>query len=458
MGDMLEGCTDREWVSDLPKAAGMVNSPFLSFRTVAVIYIAAVHPVHVMVPPLKYCPSLPFHRSNPDKPVISSECCSCQSQRGEDYFNATQGIVYAHVENQAQCMARCMSLSYPYWKDTPSPTMGVIAGTLGVWTLFDYGGEPGPWPTVSSSFGQFDLAGFAKSAAYWYRANWLARVPQEDAGRPPLPAQHVVRISQGWSTPPPNVSWPPVPMPPTCNYTALQDTCPSAPGPDPKNTAFTNCINCVRKHNRTAKTLGCMGKNVWPDYCHAVGPGFPDRSGLVDVQVFSDTPQVELVLNSRSLGIKPCPAFNNANFENVKYAAGNLTAVGRDASGKELARHTILTAGPAAAIVLSLDTPSPTTGTGTALVLDGHDAALVRATVVDANGLTVATADPVVTFLVLHGPARVAGVHNGDAKSHEAQAATSRHAYHGLVRAVVKVWGYLLPLSSARDTTNLNAR
>jgi hypothetical protein len=50
----------------------------------------------------------------------------------------------------------------------PTPDMGEIVGTLGVWTLFDYGGEPGPWPLVSASFGQFDIAGFAKSAAYWY--------------------------------------------------------------------------------------------------------------------------------------------------------------------------------------------------------------------------------------------------------------------------------------------------
>jgi hypothetical protein len=39
------------------------------------------------------------------------------------------------------------------------------------------------------------------------------------------------------------------------------------------------------------------------------------------------------------------------------------------------------------------------------------------------------------------GPGRVVGVHNGDAKSHEPQHASTRHAYHGLARAVVKVRG-----------------
>ena len=43
------------------------------------------------------------------------------------------------------------------------------------------------------------------------------------------------------------------------------------------------------------------------------------------------------------------------------------------------------------------------------------------------------------TFAITSGPGRVSGVHNGDAKSHEAQAATVRRAYHGLVRVAVKV-------------------
>ena len=247
----------------------------------------------------------------------------------------------------------------------------------------------------------------------------------------------MVRISQSWSSPPPKVPVPPVPTPHTCNYTALQEVCPSSPGAGAG--AYQACVTCVRHHNKTAKALRCDGANLWPDYCHGVGPSFPDHSGEVDVQVFASTPNVELILNGASLGTQPSPAFNYTNFAHVAYAPGNLTAVGRDASGKELARHTILTAGAPVGIVLSIDAPSRITGTGSALLLDGHDAALVRATVVDAHGATVATADHAVTFLIAHGPGKVVGVHNGDAKSHEPQAATYRHAYHGLARAVVKV-------------------
>jgi len=310
-----------------------------------------------------------IHADNPGKAVVSSECCSCESQRGEDVANASAGVSYPHSLAQAQCLERCMEHSYPYWRGNPSPVAGVVAGTLGVWTLFDYGGEPGPWPLVASSFGQFDMAGFAKSASYWYRSLWLAAVAADDPGRPPLPATHVVRVSQTWNA---NAA---APLPPQ-----------------------------------------------------------------MDVQVFSDLPLIELVMNGDSLGSAPCAPGGFASFLNVTYAPGNLTAVGRQsAGGRVLGSHTQLAAGAPASIELSLDAPSVATGTGSALLLDGHDAAMVRATVRDASGRVVDGADNLLTFAVKSGPGRVVGVHNGDAKSHEPQIATSRRAYHGLARAVVKV-------------------
>ena len=55
--------------------------------------------------------------------------------------------------------------------------------------MFDYYGEPsyGPyerWPRVSSTFGAFDLAGFAKPATSWYRSWWLHDVPDTSADKP----------------------------------------------------------------------------------------------------------------------------------------------------------------------------------------------------------------------------------------------------------------------------------
>ena len=310
-----------------------------------------------------------IHSQNPGKAVVSSECCSCQSQRGENFLNISAGISYPHTGAQAHCMQRCMDRKYPYWRGNPEPKVGVVAGVLGVWTLFDYAGEPGPWPLVTSAFGQFDVAGFAKSASYWYRSLWLAGVPPTDPGRPPLPTRHVVRVSQSWNVPPPNSSF-----------------------------------------------------------------------AAIDVQVFSDLPHVELLLNGRSFGSLPCGPGSFATFAAIPFIPGNLTAVGRRSPGGDaLAMHTQLAAMSPAYIELTLDVPSAATGTGTALLLDGHDAGLVRATIRDASGRIVPSADNAVTFTVDSGPGKVLGVHNGDAKSHEPQAVTTRRAYHGLVRAVIKV-------------------
>jgi hypothetical protein len=70
----------------------------------------------------------------------------------------------------------------------------------------------------------------------------------------------------------------------------------------------------------------------------------------------------------------------------VAFTPGNLTVVGLDHQGNVAASDWSVTSGPAVAIVLSLDCPNPLTGTGSKLLLDGQDVALVRATLVDSAG------------------------------------------------------------------------
>lgn len=323
-------------------------------------------------------------------------------------------------------------------QSSPHPNQYHPLISLAVWTLFDYGGEPGPWPLVSSSFGQFDLAGFAKSASHWYRANWLAAVPPSDAGRPPVPHADVVRISQSWSPPPATPPWAPMPPGVRCDYDLFERLCPMEPWPVPWDDQHA-CMACANGHQKQLVDAGCKGQNVWPNYCAGLGPNFANATRPLDVQVFTNAPKVELLLNGRSLGVSPAPPLGFAEFPNITFSRGNLTAVGLSAKGAAMASHSILAAGAPMAIVLSVDCPSAGTGTGDMLLADGHDAALVRATIVDAAGRTVSEGAPLVTFSVQSGPGRIAGVHNGDAKSHEPQAANSRRAYHGLARAVVRV-------------------
>ena len=77
------------------------------------------------------------YEANKDKNHISSECCSCQTQRGEDTQNESTGLTYPHNLEQANCMQRCMNITYPKYSSAAGSSVGIISGTSGVWTLFD---------------------------------------------------------------------------------------------------------------------------------------------------------------------------------------------------------------------------------------------------------------------------------------------------------------------------------
>jgi hypothetical protein len=67
-----------------------------------------------------------IHAENPGKAMVSSECCSCESQRGEDFPDATKGISYPHTTTQAECLQSCMNKSYSFWRGNPKPGIGVV--------------------------------------------------------------------------------------------------------------------------------------------------------------------------------------------------------------------------------------------------------------------------------------------------------------------------------------------
>ena len=164
-----------------------------------------------------------------------------------------------------------------------------------------------------------------------------------------------------------------------------------------------------------------------------------------------------------SAGPVPSPPFGAVLFPAVPFSPGTLTAEGLVADGTTvLASDAARSWGAPAALVLSLDAPSLATGTGDgALLLDGGDVALVRATVVDAAGNPCGDATDNITFAVSspgasESPQRgfcwvpsadprpsppalpVIGVGNGDPSDQSPNAGPWRGAYHGLARAIVK--------------------
>eukprot|EP01065_Artemidia_motanka_P030865 TRINITY_DN3700_c1_g1_i2.p1 TRINITY_DN3700_c1_g1~~TRINITY_DN3700_c1_g1_i2.p1 ORF type:complete len:955 (+),score=244.92 TRINITY_DN3700_c1_g1_i2:106-2970(+) len=164
----------------------------------------------------------------------------------------------------------------------------------------------------------------------------------------------------------------------------------------------------------------------------------PNGSPTRTIHVYTNAHSVKLFVNGKQVGAQDMPFFGTAEFT-VTYEAGELTAAAYDAMGKQLANFTRTTPGAGRTIRLSIDSPSPLTGTGSALVADGEDVAMLRAEVLQADGSLAVLSNDSLTFRVVSGPGAVIATHNGDPASQEAQHSPTHRAYHGLSRAFVKV-------------------
>ncbi|KQW50825.1 MULTISPECIES: beta-galactosidase GalA [unclassified Roseateles] len=146
---------------------------------------------------------------------------------------------------------------------------------------------------------------------------------------------------------------------------------------------------------------------------------WPGRDGQpIDVRVYANTDEVELLLNGQSLGRKPLARYAHLQWR-VPYAPGSLVARGYQA-GKLVATETVATTGNGSAVRLTADR--------TRIRADGDDVAVVRISVVDREGRVVPTAGHRIGFEA-SGPARLIGMGNGDPGSHEADKPAEFHRY-----------------------------
>lgn len=136
---------------------------------------------------------------------------------------------------------------------------------------------------------------------------------------------------------------------------------------------------------------------------------WPDRGGRpIEVRVFANGDEVELFLNTQSLGRKPMEQNGHVSW-NVPYAPGTLLARSYR-GGRELATDTVVTTGPAAGVRLTTHRPQ--------VSADTTDLAIIAVEIVDAEGRVVPTAAQEISFS-LAGPGKIIGVGNGDPSSHE---------------------------------------
>ncbi|MBN2220653.1 MAG: DUF4982 domain-containing protein [Vallitaleaceae bacterium] len=115
------------------------------------------------------------HKEHPDWVIYGSETCSTVQSRGIYHFPYEQALL---ADDDEQCSS--LGNSTTSWgaksteaciladRDTPF-SMGQF-----IWTGFDYIGEPTPYHTKNSYFGQLDTAGFPKDSYYVYQSAWTS--------------------------------------------------------------------------------------------------------------------------------------------------------------------------------------------------------------------------------------------------------------------------------------------
>jgi beta-galactosidase len=156
---------------------------------------------------------------------------------------------------------------------------------------------------------------------------------------------------------------------------------------------------------------------------------WPGREGdALRMWVYTNCEEISLELNGKDVGTRP--AVNNiARWDDgVAYEPGTLVVRGvRD--GSIVAEQRNETAGDATHLACSVLSDE--------IAADGHDVALVRVSVVDANGRLCPWADYDILFSV-DGPGAVVAVGNGDPTSLEPHAASRRRAFRGRCLAIVR--------------------
>jgi beta-galactosidase len=208
---------------------------------------------------------------------------------------------------------------------------------------------------------------------------------------------------------------------------------------------------------RIARVLPPLPREPLPAPEPGMDPGPPPRPrylsdwtlrqpGHVEsLEIYTNCREVELFLNGKLLGVHARHADDSPLIWKVAYEPGVLRAVASN-DGNLAAADELRTAGAAAKIVLVADQQKLTPA--------WDDVSFARATVTDADGVTVPDAADLIQFEI-SGPGRIAALDNGDPSSHEPFVATEYHAYRGRCLAIVKATSANGPIVLTASATGL---
>ena len=113
------------------------------------------------------------HAAHPARVIYGSETMSTVQSRGVYHFPAARPLL---TDDDLQCSSLgnsrtswgALSAEYAIYMDRNAPfSLGQF-----IWTGWDYIGEPTPYHTKNSYFGQVDTAGFEKDNFYLFKAEW----------------------------------------------------------------------------------------------------------------------------------------------------------------------------------------------------------------------------------------------------------------------------------------------
>lgn len=334
------------------------------------------------------------HQNSPNGTVLGTETCSTVSSRGVYKFPVEEnhGDTYEDGQISSYDLESCIWSNLPdddwVWQDKAPWVTGEF-----VWTGFDYLGEPTPydeyWPSRSSYFGIYDLAGLPKDRAYLYRTHWA-------------PEKKTLHILPHWTFPGREGQQTPVFV-----YTSY-----------PEAELFVNGKSQGRLRHQDITLDEYREHRIdvrmpWGDMSKFADPNAPDSKNR---------------LNRYRL-----------RWMNVKYEPGEIKVVAYNSDGSVAEEKTVKTAGKPHHIVLSADRAEiSATPTKNGKALDCPDMSFVTATVVDKDGNVCPDADNQLVFTVSGPSAEYNSACNGDATSLEPFTKPTMKAFHGKLVIVLE--------------------
>lgn len=324
--------------------------------------------------------------------IVASETASTVSSRGVYKFPVQEE--YQRMFDDGQVSS--YDLEMCAWSNLPDDDWMLqdkddrVIGEF-VWTGFDYLGEPTPydeyWPSRSSYFGIYDLAGLPKDRVYLYRTHWA-------------PEKETLHLLPHW-----NWAGREGEITPVYCYTNY-----------PEAELFVNGVSQGRRKHIDVDLNDFLNTTVTKKI-----PWGRDR--------FSDPNATPNRLDRYRM-----------RWNDVKYEAGEIKVVAYNEQGQPVAEKVMRTAGKPHHIVLEADRQSmpatPIDAQGR--TLDTPSLTYYTVSIVDANGNLCPDADTQLAFQVKGNSARFNSCCNGDATSLEVFTNPTMKAFHGKLVVVVE--------------------